>query len=154
MKAILIDPARRVVEEVEYDKVGTLGKFVGGYITLAWQTEAGDVIYVDDEGMLKPQGAYFRWTERPDEQPLAGKGILVGPETDHGDTYTIADPTMSVDEVTSKIIWLTREQVDAWGKANASEPMISITTENDDGSRDQVVLRRTGEFIANMPKGE
>jgi hypothetical protein len=60
VRAILIDPVRRVVEPHTIDgRLASLQLAVGGRI--AWGTELknGDVLYVDDEGLLKPDPSFF-----------------------------------------------------------------------------------------------
>jgi hypothetical protein len=51
----------------------------------------------------------------------------------------------------NEVIWITREQADAWGKANASEPSVSITSINKDGTIEQV-FERFGETFRNIPR--
>ena len=46
--------------------------FTSGYV---WPN--GDTLYVDDEGLLKP-GMRLFGIRRPDGQPLAGNGLIIG----------------------------------------------------------------------------
>ena len=83
-------------------------RFVGGDIEVAFQWGNGDVLYVDEEGLLKPQEHWFAVpVERPD-QPFAGNGLVVGREVE-GDQYregfTTLPPVITKDELTAKIVW-------------------------------------------------
>ena len=81
MKALLIDVAARAVREVTWEKISDLHDLIGGYLTIGWQWhETGDVLFVDDEGLLRPQAHFFRFALRTDGQPLAGNGVIVGRE--------------------------------------------------------------------------
>lgn len=91
MKAILIDAKARTVTEVEYS-----GNYLDIYTLLSGdepgkvdlftvvQLGDGDAVYVDDEGLLKPQEHFFRW--KGFDQPLAGNGLVLG--TDEGGEST------------------------------------------------------------------
>ena len=99
MKAYLIDSESRTVTEIEY-KRGELQKLVGGWIETACVWDSGDVLYVDEEGLLKDPRFFFRIPERPD-QPLAGNGVLVGREVNN--TSRTAPPTMTIEELIRKV---------------------------------------------------
>ena len=77
MRAILIDPVKKVVTEVEYS-----GDFNQIYelIHASCFTMAGrvgrDSMYVDDEGLFDPKFGWFKWVSYP--TPLAGYGLLMG----------------------------------------------------------------------------
>ena len=83
MKAILIDPAAGTITEVEYG-----GDFREIYTLVDADTfdvarinAKGDVVYVDDEGLIngKPQD-FFLIQGYPN--PLAGKGLLLGSDAE------------------------------------------------------------------------
>lgn len=101
MKALHVDVDHRTISEVEYNGLADLQRLVGGHIEVAYHWPNGDVLYVDEEGMLK-HGPYrgFRIPERPD-QPLFGNGVLVGPEVDDG--LDTEPPTMSLDELRLRV---------------------------------------------------
>lgn len=95
LRAILIDPVRRLVKPHTIDgRLASLQAAVGG--TIAWGTElkTGDVLYVNDEGLLKRNPAFFSFGN----QTFAGRGLLVGPESP-----LITDVISSVDEVTAVV---------------------------------------------------
>lgn len=95
MKAWHIDSSAREVRAVEYADTADLRKLVGGYIEAAYQWSNGDVLYVDEEGLLKRPEHFFRITLRSD-QPFAGNGVVVGKECiDANGTYHgNADPVI------------------------------------------------------------
>ena len=81
MRAILIDPAKQTVTEVDYD-----GDYQSIYkltdcttFTVPFVLENEDSLYVDDEGLW---GAthFFRIEGYPD--PLAGRGLILGTDED------------------------------------------------------------------------
>jgi hypothetical protein len=103
MKALWINTTDLTVSEVDYAGLEDMQRLVGGYIEAAYRWDNGDVLYVDEEGLLKADQRYFRITVRSD-QALAGNGLLVGPEI--GDTISTRTPTMTVDELRSIVWWL------------------------------------------------
>lgn len=103
--------------------------------------------FVDDDGLLKPQAAFFRLLDF--ENPIAGSGVIVGPEI-HIDDAETADPTLTVAEVEAMVRFVNREQADAWGKANASEPAITVHF----AGEPPTVLTTYGQLIGQMPKVE
>lgn len=87
MKAILIDAKARTVTEVEYsgnyrDIYTLLSGDEPGKVDLfsVIQLGDGDAVYLDDEGLLKPQEHFFRW--KGFDQPLAGNGLILGTDDD------------------------------------------------------------------------
>lgn len=85
MQAYLIDPVDQTVESIEYN---------GDWTTISWwlNCDTFDVastsdrltVYVDDEGMLKPDQEFFIITGFP--QPLAGRALVLGPPDEDGET--------------------------------------------------------------------
>ncbi len=87
MRAILIDPVKKTVTEVEYN-----GDFtqIYEYIHASCFTTAGNLVledqgskddmFVDDEGLFDPKFGYFVWKGYP--TPLAGYGLLLGTSQD------------------------------------------------------------------------
>lgn len=101
MKAILIDPSNQSITEVrvkndaDYHDTARLIGAASGLIAPV-ETPAGDIIYVDDEGLLtnpNPHG-YFRLSWYPG-QVFAGKGLLLGT----GDEGEDVDAEMPLDEL-------------------------------------------------------
>jgi hypothetical protein len=153
MKALLIDSAARDIREVEYAGLADLQKFVGGYIEIAFSWRTDDVLFVDEEGLFKPQRHFFRIAGRGD-QPLAGNGVVVGKERYDGEGNYLStnDPRITVDELREQVTFRSRDQVDAWAKANASEPSASITTFDKDGEPVTRVIGHYGELFGAMPR--
>jgi hypothetical protein len=161
MRALLIDAAKREIREVEYvqskvDDGGpgmSLQDHIGGYIETAFAWENGDVLFVDEEGLFKPQMHFFRIGERPD-QPFAGHGIVVGAERYDGEGEYLGtnDPTITAAALRATVEFRSRDQVDAWAKGNASDVAGAIYTIANDGSIDMTVLAHVGELYEQMPK--
>ena len=85
MKAFLVDPAARRIDEVEYSgnyediyelidaRLFELAQFDG---------ETGDGAYVDEEGLYAEEKAW--WTIQGFPQPLANKGLILGTDMNTG----------------------------------------------------------------------
>jgi len=56
--------------------LASLQAAVEGRIAYGTELKTGDLLYVDDEGLLKPNPSFFALGRRP----FAGRGLLVGPE--------------------------------------------------------------------------
>jgi Domain of unknown function (DUF3846) len=155
MKAILIDSKAREIREVEYANGADLRGFVGGYIeSVPLDLPNGDTLYVDEEGMFKPQSSFFMIETHP--TPLAGNGVIVGPEVDDEDAeegYRTEAPGCSPRSLAQYIRFLDRAQFDAWGKANASEPAITFTSIGPDGKLGEPeVIQRFGSLVRDVPR--
>ena len=149
-KALLIDSAACEIRPVTYTGLEGLKELVGGYIEiLPAQLPNGQVIFVDEEGLFKPQRHFFMF--KGYDQPIAGNGVLVGREiNDRGDT---AVPSITPKALAPFIRWLTRVQVDAWAKANASEPFATITMIDPDGTMGEPeIIARVGSLFRDMPR--
>jgi hypothetical protein len=157
-KAIHINSAERTITEVEIEggSLKDLQALTGGGIEIAWSFQNGDVLFVDDEGLLKPQEHYFRISTRKDGQPLAGNAVLVGREVEgpqYPEGYTTLPPQTSVAELESMITFYTKDQVMAWATGNASEPWATFQALKPDMTPDgpPVVLSTTGGFFGVSP---
>lgn len=153
-KAILIDAAARTVTVVDCDTVNNgCQKAVGGYIETAHMWPNGDVLFVDEDGLTKPQRHFFRFLPRPNPQPLGGNGIIVGREIedDEGNWLGNHDVHITPDAVAKLVQWMDRFQVDAWAKGNASEPAVTFSTFEDGRLVDHHVVS-TGSLFRDMPK--
>ena len=109
MKAIYINAEKRTVEEIDLknpDGSNELQDLVGGYICCGWTwySTAGfpnNVLYVDDEGLMKGYDHYFRIHNAEQVGQcnpsgpsfLYGNGVIVGvnEEGESVDTTIIAD---------------------------------------------------------------
>ncbi|WP_061026753.1 DUF3846 domain-containing protein [Bradyrhizobium sp. CCH5-F6] len=95
MRAILINPVKRTVESYTIDhRLASLQAAVGGNIAWGTELQTGDVLYIDDEGLLKPNPAFFSLGRRS----FAGRGLLVGPERPH-----MTDVVSTVEEIAKKV---------------------------------------------------
>lgn len=80
MQAFLIDPANKAITTVELpdtgDKLPAIYKHLQCETFDAMYLPNGDSLYIDDEGLLKPQMHFFAVRGAP--QPYAGRGLVVG----------------------------------------------------------------------------
>jgi hypothetical protein len=149
MKCIFIDSTAQTVTLSSYRDHAELRQLVGGYIESAKRWDNGDVLYVDEEGLLKPAATFFMIEGHM--QPIAGNGAVVGREmtNERGDYTGTAAPASSPGGIASQVRFLTRAQADAWGRANASEPAIVVI------ARDGVeVLDTYGSLFARIPPAD
>ncbi len=98
-----INSTDQTVTRVEFRDGSELRKLVGGWIEVAFIWPSRDVLYVDENGLLKNPKYFFGIPERPD-QTLAGNGVLVGREL--GNTDRTAPPTMTLDELQQRVTFL------------------------------------------------
>jgi hypothetical protein len=82
-KAILIDPVASTLTEVRYDGLEMIYALLDCHMIVAVPLPDGHAVYVDEEGLDKPNNGLFVVIGSP---PLRGKGLLVGPADDEGDT--------------------------------------------------------------------
>jgi len=108
MRGILIDPWLKQITEVECGEgiedmyrlmSNPLGPKVDVFcIGLLWPN--GDVLYVDDEGLLK-RGMCLFDPGRRDHQPLAGNGLILGSDNEGNSV----DAELLLTEVQCLIKW-------------------------------------------------
>jgi len=110
-KALWINSSTQQITSVECNGLVDMRKYVGGSICFAMSWITGDVLYVDDEGLLKPQDSFFMLTDG--QQPLAGNGIIVGPEVEDEEKWWTEDVIITIKEL--KVTWMNRN--DAWNWA-------------------------------------
>lgn len=93
IKAVLIDPALQSVRETFIGHgLEALQEAVGGMVEIAHEFPNGDVLYVDEEGLLKAQDAILGREDAARafvfdigaHQPFAGRGVIVGAEDEDG----------------------------------------------------------------------
>lgn len=95
LRAMLIDPFRRTVQPHIIDhRLTSLQVAVGGNIAWGTELKTGDVLYIEDEALLKPNPAFFILGRRT----FAGRGLLVGPERPR-----ITDVVSTVEEIEKKV---------------------------------------------------
>lgn len=95
MKAFLIDPFERAITEVEYS-----GNYRDIYTLCQYDTfdvvtfnKHLDGVFVDDEGLFKPDQAFFSIADYP--QPLAGRGLVLGCDEEGASVA----PTVTLEEL-------------------------------------------------------
>lgn len=98
MRAILIDPEKKTIEEVDYD-----GEYKHIYELLNIETFTcidlgeGETLYVDDNGLLNDPQFFFEWEGYA--QPIAGRGLILSTNED-GDTVA---SEMALEEAKKRI---------------------------------------------------
>lgn len=113
MKAILIDPHARTITEVEHDD--GLDSPNGIYahcrcdlvctVNVAhWGRYSYDTLFLDDDGLSRPNQAFFTWGDYA--HPLAGYGLILGCD-DEGNSIA---PRMTIDSVRQVVAWIAPEQ--------------------------------------------
>ena len=133
-KAWWINSQLRLVISVDCNGLKDMNKYVGSIcIGKVWH-ETGDVLYVDDDGMLKPQEYWFMVPGQP--QPLAGDGIIVGKEVETENGWYNLDVIIGIEQLGIK--WMSKEEVQEWGRLNKDRPSFMINDE---------VVERYGETI-------
>ena len=101
MKAIKIDSENRKVEEIEIDGLQDIQKAVGGLIQVGHQfINTADIIYVDEEGLLKQPENFFALEN--ETQILAGNGLVVGT----GKRGEEAPPVLTLEYVQKTVLWM------------------------------------------------
>jgi hypothetical protein len=150
-KCLHIDAGAHTITATDYADFRDLQRMVGGNLTIATDLPSGDVLFVNDEGLLQPCEAFFRIEGY--EQPLAGDGVLVGPDKwdpKVGDQVS-SDVVTTVEQLTPLIRFLSSEQVRAWARAHASEPSASISFFNDRGELETEILSTHGQTFGVEP---
>ena len=78
LRVIHIDTASQRIEERQIPAgdghLEALWKLVGGYIEVAARFANGDVLYVDEEGLLKEPERFF--CLKHEQRPYAGNGVI------------------------------------------------------------------------------
>jgi len=150
-KAYLINSKDRTITEITYtpDK-DSLGALIGcDLICTGATTNVGDTLFIDDEGLLKPQQYFFRWKPRSDSQPYAGNGIWVGREVETGRGYYTEDPTPTIEQLSQLIEFLSVDDAKRWAATHWNEPATTITT-----SRGTTVISRVSDVWSNTFKDD
>ena len=112
MKAYLINAEARTITEVTVGDYKTYYPLLGCDCFACVGIEDEDTIYVDDNGLLKPQQNFFLYDGYA--QPLAGNGLVLG-TNDEGESV---EPKITLETLKSKITFMNRNQAYLWAKEN------------------------------------
>jgi len=153
-QAIFIDAEKHDLRYVELSDaescVDEMRELLGGHVELAFRWNMDAFLFVDEEGFLKPTQHFFRITWRTD-QPFAGHGIVVGRErfvdnNPAGKWIGHHPLPFGIDWLRPHIGWLSREQFNAWARANASEPSVRLTVIGGGGKPVSSTLETFGRY--------
>lgn len=130
MKAYLIDPFAREIRQVEY---GGNYQSIYGFIeaspfNLVRFNREGDGVYVDDEGLFKPN-RFFQistYVANGMPYPLAGKGLVLG----HNMAGDSQEPTVSIHGLRALVNFPDRDVVElAYRRGLYNTYMTSVTAQ-------------------------
>lgn len=106
MRAILIDPFKHTVTEIDIDPsldnlYSTLD--VDMITVVGWDKE--HALILDDEGLLKPKDRQEYWWTLRSDQPFAGRGLILGNKFGENraatlDLERVKDAVMFIDKAT------------------------------------------------------
>lgn len=94
MRAIKLDATNETIDYIELNgTLADLQKHVGGYIEIGIQFPNGDLLYVDEEGLMKAPTTYQLW--KKEKRVFAGSGLIVNVD-ENGDD---APPLTSIEDI-------------------------------------------------------
>ena len=98
MKAYLIDPDKKTINEIEYSgDWKEINELLGSRCFTCVQINESDSIFVDDEGLFAPEVSFFYHPGYP--APLANKGLVLGNDMD-GNSI---EPTVTLEDLEEDI---------------------------------------------------
>ena len=101
-RGILIDSENKIIKEVEVSNLNDMYKTMNvDLITVALYIDDNNLMYVDDEGLLKSPKHFFYF--EGSYQPFAGNGLILGLDDNGEDVSTI----YSIEEIKSKTQFLS-----------------------------------------------
>ena len=104
MKAYLIDPFEKSINEVEYSgDYQDIYKLINADLFDVAYIDDGIGVFVDDEGLFKDNQAFFQ----VGYAMLAGYGLVLGTD-DEGESIA---PDISLKDLAKKITFMSREEV-------------------------------------------
>lgn len=121
MTAYLIDATVRQITTFSYEKFEKFRTFLPGGICVGMKYPTGDVLYVDDEALLRKATVAFRIRSRPDGQPMMSNGILTGRD----DMNTTLAPDMTREQIQGDIEWLDIPEALQWFRNKANSPALT-----------------------------
>jgi len=108
MRAILIDPFKRAISEIDIDPsldnlYSTLN--VETITVVGW--DKGNALILDDDGLLKEKADMEYFWVKGSDQPFAGRGLILG------DQYGENRPaTVALEGVEKVVEWVDKEDID------------------------------------------
>jgi len=109
MKAILIDAVEKIVREVEYDgDLETAYRLLRCGLVDVVYVDEGNVMFVDDEGLLTAESDDSPFFVLLNEWTFAGSGLIVGEADDDGDETPC---TVDAEEVLASVVFATRKEL-------------------------------------------
>lgn len=145
MEGVFIDADFKSITPWRY-AYGDLGPKLGGSICIGHVFASGDVLYVDDAGLLKPARRAFRIRSRKDGQPMLSHGIVTGRDSNTEDGLGTLPPRLSIPEVEREIQFLTVAEAMNWFYARAAEPAVTRQVPG----KPLEVLARWSDIIKNL----
>lgn len=112
MRAILIDPFKREVTDIDTDaSLDSMYDILHVDLITVMRVGAGHAMILDDEGLLKDKSAQEYFTMKGATQPFAGRAMILGDS--YGESRAA---TLTLDEVKDKVVWLDNDAVepDEW----------------------------------------
>jgi hypothetical protein len=142
-KCFHIDSTAKTITETTYADYRDLQRYVRGTLTIGFAFENGDVLFVDDEALLKPQAAFF--TIPGQQQPLGGNGVLTGRDSfgPDGEGEGTDDPTTTAEELAKIVTWMSVAEAAQWGRDHADVPAVSVIS-YEDGEVRKTVMQSYG----------
>lgn len=108
MRAIKIDPRTRTVEAVETPAgLDDLYRLIECDIVEAVKLGKGQMLWVDEEGLMRKEIKPFFAFRGYEDKPLCGVGLILGAD-EYGDN---TDTTLSVPDIYNAVVWLDIEYV-------------------------------------------
>ncbi len=107
MRAILIDPFKREVTEIDIDpSLDNLYTMLEVEMITVIRWDEEHALILDDEGLLKPKEEMEYWRIAGADQPFAGRGLILG--DDYGENRAV---TLSLDDVQKKVAFLDKTNI-------------------------------------------
>lgn len=103
MKAILIDPFKQDITEIDWngDALSIADTLCCKWITAVYPSDMDrDIIYLDDEGLYVDDQRFFMVSDYP--HPLAGYGLVLGTD----ETGDAIPPKSNIDELAKRIFFV------------------------------------------------
>lgn len=146
MKGYLIDAGAREITPIDYEH-GTMRKHLPGGICIGYVFRNDDVLYVDDEALLRPATVAFRIKRRHDGQPMMSNGILTGGDDNYSGTLP---PTFTIAQIQGEIEWLDLADALAWFRLKAAQPAVTGRW----GGKPATVYARWADLLRNLEGGD